>query len=146
MALCPIFKSLKRIHSYNPAWDVIVINDGSKDDTEKLCKAHSIPIVTLPMNLGIGGAVQTGYKYALHNNYDIAIQFDGDGQHNIEFVPDIIKDILANTHDFIIGSRFVNGKREGFISSRLRRIGIRLISITIKILTEHTITDPTSGF
>lgn len=141
-----IVKTVQTIRDFNSEWDVIVINDGSKDSTERLCKQNNIPISTLPMNLGIGGAVQTGYKYALNNDYDIAIQFDGDGQHNVEYVQNIIQDIQNGTHDFIIGSRFIDGNRKGFISSRLRRIGIRLISITIRILTGRTITDPTSGF
>lgn len=141
-----IVRTVQTIYDFNSNWDVIVINDGSKDSTESLCKLNNIPIVTLPMNLGIGGAVQTGYKYALNNNYDIAIQFDGDGQHNVDYVQNIIQDIQDGTQDFVIGSRFIDGNREGFISSRLRRIGIRLISITILILTGRKITDPTSGF
>jgi glycosyltransferase involved in cell wall biosynthesis len=141
-----IIKTVQSIKKFNSDWDVIVINDGSKDSTEKLCRDNKISIATLPMNLGIGGAVQTGYKYALNNNYDIAIQFDGDGQHNVDYVQNIIKDIQNETYDFIIGSRFIDGNRKGFISSRLRRIGIRLISLTIRILTGRKITDPTSGF
>lgn len=141
-----IAQTVHTIQNYRKDWDILVVNDGSKDSTEEICRLNNIPIISLPMNLGIGGAVQTGYKYAYINNYDIAIQYDGDGQHNVEYVNDLIKYINVGTHDFVIGSRFIDGSRKGFISSPLRRIGIRLISSTIKVLTGYVITDPTSGF
>ena len=141
-----IVKTVENIRSYNPDWDVIVINDGSTDQTEYLCKKNKIPIISLIMNLGIGGAVQTGYKYAMEQDYDIAIQFDGDGQHNIAYVDELIAPILKHEQDFVIGSRFISGDRRGFISSPLRRLGIRIISITIRLLTGRKIYDPTSGF
>lgn len=141
-----IVKTVENIRSYNPDWDVIVINDGSTDQTEYLCKKNKIPVISLIMNLGIGGAVQTGYKYAMEQDYDIAIQFDGDGQHNIAYVDELIAPILKQEQDFVIGSRFISGDRKGFISSPLRRLGIRVISITIRLLTGKKIYDPTSGF
>lgn len=141
-----IVKTVENIRSYNPDWDVIVINDGSTDQTENLCKKNKIPVISLIMNLGIGGAVQTGYKYAMEQDYDIAIQFDGDGQHNIAYVDELIAPILKQEQDFVIGSRFISGDRKGFISSPLRRLGIRIISITIRLLTGKKIYDPTSGF
>ena len=141
-----IVKTVENIRSYNPDWDVIVINDGSTDQTEYLCKKNKIPVISLIMNLGIGGAVQTGYKYAMEQDYDIAIQFDGDGQHNIAYVDELIAPILKHEQDFVIGSRFISGDRKGFISSPLRRLGIRVISITIRLLTGKRIYDPTSGF
>ena len=141
-----IVKTVENIRSYNPDWDVIVINDGSTDQTENLCKKNKIPVISLIMNLGIGGAVQTGYKYAMEQDYDIAIQFDGDGQHNIAYVDELIAPILKQEQDFVIGSRFISGDRKGFISSPLRRLGIRIISITIRLFTGKKIYDPTSGF
>ena len=141
-----IVQTVTNIRLFNPKWDVIVINDGSTDGTELLCKKNNIPFISLIMNLGIGGAVQTGYKYALENGYDIAIQFDGDGQHNIEYVNVLIESLIDDSHDFVIGSRFISGDRKGFISSPMRRLGIRLIALTIGILTRKKITDPTSGF
>ena len=141
-----IVKTVENIRSYNPDWDVIVINDGSTDQTENLCKKNKIPVISLIMNLGIGGAVQTGYKYAMEQDYDIAIQFDGDGQHNIAYVDELIAPILKYEQDFVIGSRFISGDRKGFISSPLRRLGIRIISITIRLFTGKKIYDPTSGF
>jgi glycosyltransferase involved in cell wall biosynthesis len=96
-------------------------------------------------NLGIGGAVQTGYMYALRNNYDIAVQFDGDGQHDVNYVDKLIEPIIKNNCDFSIGSRFITDEGQ-FKSSKARRIGIFLISKLIKICTRVKITDPTSGF
>ena len=123
--------------------DIIVINDCSRDNTEAVCISHNIKVVTLPVNLGIGGAVQTGYRYALYHNYDIAIQIDGDGQHDPKFIPYLIKRIEEGNH-LCIGSRFI--ENEGFQSSKIRRIGIKYFSRLIKFLTGTLITDPTSGY
>ncbi len=124
-------------------FDIIVINDCSRDNTEAVCKSRNIKVVSLPVNLGIGGAVQTGYRYALYHNYDIAIQIDGDGQHDPKFIPYLIKRIKEGNH-LCIGSRFI--ENEGFQSSRIRRIGIKYFSWLIKLLTGTLITDPTSGY
>ncbi len=127
-------------------YDVIVINDGSKDDTESILKDNGIPHITLIHNLGIGGAVQTGYKYALENDYDIAVQFDGDGQHDINFVKTITDPIINGECDMCIGSRFVTNVKDGFKSSAARRLGINIISFNIKLKTNKKIYDTTSGF
>lgn len=127
-------------------YDVIVINDGSRDSTEEILCKNSIPHIKLIHNLGIGGAVQTGYKYALENGYDIAIQFDGDGQHDISYVKDIIKPILLNKADMVIGSRFIDDSTSDFKSSLARRVGINVISSVIKLKTGVKIFDTTSGF
>ena len=127
-------------------YDVIVINDGSKDNTEEILCGNNIPHIKLIHNLGIGGAVQTGYKYALENGYDIAIQFDGDGQHDISYVKDIIKPILLNKADMVIGSRFIDDSTSDFKSSFARRVGINVISSVIKLKTGVKIFDTTSGF
>lgn len=107
-----IKKTYENIIEYNKKnktnYDVIVINDGSKDNTEKVLVENNIPHIKLIHNLGIGGAVQTGYKYALENDYDIAIQYDGDGQHNVEYVKNLIEPIINNESDLVIGSRFVD--------------------------------------
>jgi len=97
-------------------------------------------------NLGIGGAVQTGYKYALNNDYDIAVQFDGDGQHDVNYVKEIINPIINNESDMTIGSRFIDKKSSEFKSSFARRIGIKLISFFIKLVTRKKVYDTTSGF
>lgn len=128
------------------SFDVIVINDGSKDNTGIICRDNNIPTINLIHNLGIGGAVQTGYKYALNNGYDIAIQFDGDGQHDIESVRKIIKPLEEGNADMVIGSRFVSDSSSEFKSTKARRMGINLISFLIKKVTKIKIYDTTSGF
>lgn len=140
-----ILKTCKNIKKHNKHLDYIVINDGSTDKTEKILIENNLPHISLVHNLGIGGAVQTGYKYALENNYDIAIQFDGDGQHNVEYVEKLAKPILNNEADFVIGSRFVSELSE-FKSSATRRMGISIISFFIKIFTGKKVYDTTSGF
>lgn len=125
--------------------DYIVINDGSRDKTVDILKKNKFSYISLPINLGIGGAVQTGYKYALENNYDIAIQFDGDGQHNAEYIEEMSKHILEDEQDFVIGSRFLKNDGE-FKSTILRRTGKNFLMHLIKFCTGQKITDPTSGF
>lgn len=129
-----------------PEYDYIVIDDGSRDKTKYICKQNNIPYISLPVNLGIGGAVQTGYKYAYANNYDIAIQFDGDGQHDADYISTVVDEIIDGKCDFGIGTRFLNNDTSGFKSTRSRRMGITLLSWLIKVLTGKKITDPTSGF
>jgi len=127
-------------------YDFIVINDGSTDNTSAILEKNHIPHINLVQNLGIGGAVQTGYKYAYINDYDIAVQFDGDGQHDINYVKNIISPIINDECDMCIGSRFINKKTSDFKSSMLRRVGIKLISIVIKFKTHKKVGDTTSGF
>ena len=145
-----ILKTCKEIYEYNSKYktnyDILVINDCSSDSTLKICKGNDIPVISLVHNLGIGGAVQTGYKYAYEYNYDIAIQYDGDGQHNIEYAKNIIDPIINEKSDFVIGSRFVTENASEFKSSAARRIGIKIISSTIHLITKKRIYDVTSGF
>ena len=145
-----VLNNYNKIVDYNKKnktdYAAIVINDGSKDKTEEICINNNIPHICLVHNLGIGGAVQTGYKYALENNYDIAIQFDGDGQHDVRYVKDIIKPIINKKADMVIGSRFVDNSSSDFKSSRARRIGIKIISFFIRLFTGKKIYDTTSGF
>lgn len=145
-----ILKTYKSVEKYNKKskekLDVIVINDGSKDNTAKILDDNNIPHVNLIHNLGIGGAVQTGYKYAYNNDYDIAIQFDGDGQHDVNYVKDLVEPIINKKANMVIGSRFINKEEDGFKSSRARRLGIKLISSFIKLKTKKKIYDVTSGF
>lgn len=145
-----VLNNYNRIIKYNKKgkikYDAIVINDGSKDRTEEICRENNIPHISLVHNLGIGGAVQTGYKYAFDNNYDIAVQFDGDGQHDVNFVKNIIDPIINNECDMVIGSRFIDKKSSEFKSSFSRRIGIKIISFFIKLVSRKKIYDTTSGF
>lgn len=124
----------------------IVINDGSKDNTLKICKDNNLNYIDLISNLGIGGAVQAGYKYAYQNDYDIAIQFDGDGQHDIAYVPIICKSIIDGKYDMCIGSRYLDSSSSEFKSTFMRRLGKNIISFIIKLFCNVKITDPTSGF
>ncbi|MBF0330551.1 MAG: glycosyltransferase family 2 protein [Candidatus Omnitrophica bacterium] len=125
--------------------DVLVIDDGSVDDTAARAKSAGALVVRLPFNLGIGGAVQAGYRYAKANGYDIAVQVDGDGQHDPAYLKHVILPVLAGSADMAIGSRFIDGK-SGFRSSAIRRVGIRFFSFLIRLLSGVNVTDPTSGF
>ena len=124
--------------------EYVVINDGSTDNTSKVCCENKYNTINLIENLGIGGCVQTGYKYALQNDYDIAIQFDGDGQHDEKYIDKLI-DSICEGNDFVIGSRF-KGKVSKFTSTTSRKLGIKIISNIIKICTGKIIYDTTSGF
>lgn len=145
-----ILKTYESIMNYNKKsklkYDVIVINDGSTDNTELILNDNDIPHISLIHNLGIGGAVQTGYKYAYENNYDIAVQFDGDGQHDINYVIDIIKPISEKNCDFTIGSRYIDKTKSKFQSTKARQFGISIISKVIKLVTGKKVLDTTSGF
>lgn len=143
-----IENTVKKIIKYNKEStnkiDYVIINDGSTDGTKQICEKNNYNVINLIHNLGIGGAVQTGYKYALENNYDVAIQFDGDGQHDENYIDSLVKEI-DNGANFVIGSRFIADLSE-FKSSSTRRMGIKILSMLIKICTGKKIYDPTSGF
>lgn len=124
--------------------DYLVINDGSKDNTLEVLSENNLKYVNLPINLGIGGAMQTGYLYARENNYDIAIQLDGDGQHSPKYIEKIIQPIIDGQTDMTIGSRFI--EKVGFQSTGARKLGIKILSASIKLFSGVKITDATSGF
>lgn len=138
--------TVKKIKEFSDEIDYIVINDGSTDDTEKILTENNIHHIKLINNLGIGGAVQTGYKYAYENGYDIAIQFDGDGQHDVNYVPQICEPLIKGQADMCIGTRYLDKSESKFQSTFMRRLGANIISLFIKICTGKKITDPTSGF
>lgn len=138
-----IEKTVTSIEKDAKEFDYVIINDCSTDRTKQICEQKGYNIVNLPINLGIGGAVQTGYKYAYINGYDVAVQVDGDGQHDPEFLNEMAKYIEKNKVDMVIGSRFI--EKKGFQSSVARRMGIKFFSTLIKVLTGAVITDPTSG-
>ena len=135
-----ILRVVRQLEAANTGCDYVVINDCSKDNTPKILDENNINHIDLPVNLGLTGAVQTGYKYAYENNYDAAIQFDGDGQHLPEYIPALVKEI-ENGYDIVIGSRFVDEKKH--MSARM--LGSRLITAMIKLTTGQKINDPTSG-
>ena len=126
--------------------DYLIINDGSTDNTEKILQERGLRHVTLPINLGIGGAVQTGYRYAREYGYDIAVQLDGDGQHDPAYLEKLVAPILSGEAEYVIGSRFMPGEHDGFRSTGMRRFGIRFLSGLILVLCGRHIYDVTSGF
>ena len=136
-------KTINDITENAPGFDYVIINDCSTDNTLEMCRHHGFHYLNLPVNLGIGGAVQTGYRYAFYHGYDLAVQFDGDGQLSAAHLEDMAKVLEKSGADMVIGSRFI--EKEGFQSSGLRRVGIRYFTMLIRLLTGKTITDPTSG-
>lgn len=127
-----------------PKYDYLVINDGSTDHTQSICNSNKYQVVNLAINMGIGGAVQTGYRYAWDNHYDIAVQIDGDGQHDVSYLEEMIRPIEEGQADIVIGSRFL--EKEGFQSTRIRRVGINFLSFLGKLLTGVKVKDITSGY
>ena len=125
-------------------YDYVVVNDGSADSTLQVCRENGLNVLDLPQNLGIGGAVQAGHKYAQRFGYDVDIQVDGDGQHDPAFIPKLVEQI-ENGKDLVIGSRFLE-ETDGFQSTFMRRVGITWLSFVIRAVSGHKITDPTSGF
>ena len=138
-----IEKTVRDVREHAPDFDYVIINDCSTDNTLEICRNKGFHVVNLPVNLGIGGGVQTGYLYALRNGYNIAVQFDGDGQHDASYLDAMARKLSEENLDMVIGSRYIT--REGFQSSGLRRVGIRYFTGLIKLFTGKKITDPTSG-
>ena len=134
---------VRDLRKYCPETDILVVNDCSTDQTQEILEQNGIPYLNLPVNLGIGGGVQNGYQYAQEHEYDVAIQFDGDGQHEAQYMHTLIAAIEDGTADFVIGSRFLGN--EGFQSSPMRRLGIRFLSRLIRMLCGIQIHDVTSG-
>lgn len=135
--------TVEMIQREAPEFDYVVINDHSTDGTLNILKENQMNYVNLPANLGIGGAVQTGYLYAYENDYDTAVQVDADGQHDPKYLSMMLETLKMEQADMVIGSRFIENK--GFQSTFARRIGITYFTKLIHMLTGVTITDPTSG-
>lgn len=144
--ICKTILELKKAlpNSKDITYTILVVNDCSTDDSICQIKKATTAYIDLPINLGIGGAMQTGYLYAKQYNYDIALQFDGDGQHDPNYIADLIQPIINKDANVVIGSRFL--KNEGFQSSFLRRRGIKYFSWLNNILVNIRISDSTSGF
>lgn len=134
----------REIYSKVPGIDVCVVNDGSVDSTRILAEKSGAIVISHPFNMGIGVAVQTGFIYAVRQKYDIAIQVDGDGQHDPAYIPAMISALKQSKADMVSGSRFIN--KEGYKSSFLRRMGIVCFEILISFLLRQRISDSTSGF
>ena len=137
-------KVVKEVKEHLPQIDILVVNDGSSDPTSEKAKEAGAVVLDLPFNLGIGGAMQAGYKYAFEKGYEIAIQVDGDGQHDPKEIPKLLRALEEKEVDMVIGTRFIGDSE--FKSSMMRRVGISIFSRVISLIVGQKITDPTSGF
>ena len=135
-----IVRVVENLKNNYPMYDYVVINDGSSDDTARLCRRKGYELVDLPVNLGLAGAFQTGLKYAWRKGYDYAIQFDADGQHRAEYIAPMLEKVQEG-YDIGIGARFVTEKKP----HSLRMIGSRLIAVATRLTTGKKVKDPTSG-
>lgn len=135
---------IAEIRAADPELDVIVIDDGSTDRTSTVAAQTGANVIRLPFNVGIGGAVQTGYLYARDHGFDLAVQVDGDGQHDPREVARLLEPILDGRADMVVGTRFAEGG--GYRGTRLRRIGIHLFAGLVSVIVRERVTDTTSGF
>lgn len=135
---------IDEIRAFDPHFEIVVVDDGSRDHTSEIARSLGVHVVTLPFNLGIGAAMQTGFRYAYENDFDIAVQIDGDGQHDAAELPAILGPAEAGDADLVIGSRFSGA--EGFRSSFTRRLGIRIFAWAVSAIAHQRLTDTTSGF
>ena len=137
---------LDELRDFDPALDVVVVDDGSNDRTAALAASHGAAVVRLPFNLGIGGAVQTGFKYALEHGYDVAVRLAGDGQHVPAELPKLLAPVERGEADIVVGSRFLEGGDGEYRPPIARRAGIRFFARIVSLLVKQRVTDTTSGF
>ena len=140
-----VAKVVAELRSFDPHLDVVVIDDGSEDSTAARAEAAGAAVVSLPFNLGIGGAVQTGFKYALEHGYETVLRLDGDGQHDPRQIPNLLAPLLRGEADVVVGSRFAEGGSD-YKAPLARRAGIRWFAQLVSLLTGQKLTDTTSGF
>jgi glycosyltransferase involved in cell wall biosynthesis len=139
-----IARVVSRVRAAVPYADVVVVNDGSTDATARIAGEHGAFVLDLPYNLGIGSAMQTGFIFARDNDYEVAFQVDGDGQHDPSEIPQLLEALESSGADVVIGSRYVEDR--GYITPALRRTGIVILSAIISLVTRQRFSDPTSGF
>jgi glycosyltransferase involved in cell wall biosynthesis len=139
-----IARVVEELRAFDPGIDIVVVSDGSVDRTAENAEAAGARVLRLPYNLGIGGAVQTGFKYAWEQGYDLAVRCDGDGQHVPAELPKVIRPVVAAEADIAVGSRFVSS--DGYRSSASRRVGIVLLATVVSAIARQRVTDTTSGF
>jgi len=135
---------IDELRAFDPDLAVVVVDDASQDSTRARAAGRGAHVVVLPFNLGIGGAVQTGFRYAAENGYDLAIRVDGDGQHDPAELGPLVEVVVSDQADICVGSRFAGA--DGYRSSPARRVGIRILARTVSWLTGQRVTDTTSGF
>ena len=137
---------IDELRAFDPGLDVVVIDDGSSDRTAEVAAAKGATVLRLPYNLGIGGSVQTGFRFAYERGYDLAVRVDGDGQHDPSQLGRIVGPVLDGDADIVVGSRFAGEAGDGYRSSRSRRVGIRILASVVSGIVGQRVTDPTSGF
>jgi len=140
-----IGRVVDEIRSVDPRIEVVVVDDASSDDTAGVARAHGATVLRLPFNVGIGGAVQTGFRYALEQGYDLAVRLDGDGQHDAGEIPRLLEPVERGEADLVIGSRFVEANGS-YRPPFARRLGIRVFARLVSLLGGQRVTDTTSGF
>jgi hypothetical protein len=139
-----VARVIAELRAFDPELEVVVVSDGSTDRTAEVAEEHGAHALRLPFNLGIGGAVQAGFRYAYEHGFDLAVRVDGDGQHDPSQLGAVLEPVLAGEADIAVGSRFAGS--EGYRSSRSRRVGIRILAWTVSRLVGQRVTDTTSGF
>ena len=139
-----IVRVLGELHELDPGLEVIVVSDGSTDRTAEVAAEGGAHVIRLPFNLGIGGAVQTGFRYAWEEGYELAVRLDGDGQHDPTQLPALVAPIVADEADIVVGSRFLGDG--AYRSTTARRVGIRVLAWVVSLIAHQRVTDTTSGF
>jgi glycosyltransferase involved in cell wall biosynthesis len=142
-SIASVIEAVNKLSSEQLQLTPVVVNDASRDTTGELISRLKCVPLHLPINLGIGGAVQTGVKFAFNNGFDFAVQIDADGQHPPQFIPTLASELEKKHWDVAIGSRFID--RQGFQSTFARRTGIRFLQWLLECITGRSVTDPTSG-
>lgn len=151
LVLIPAYNESRRlgevitaVRNVVPDYEILVVNDGSRDDTAAVARRAGVAVISHPFNMGYGVAIQTGYKYALARGYDHVVQMDGDGQHDPAWIPALLRPVVHGEADFVIGSRFLESG--SYRPSLVRRMGMAFFRSLVSRLIGSSITDSTSGY